>query len=68
MTINSTSSGSNAAQEALETAAQTRAEAAKGDQQAAHKLAQTASAKISGGSAPADSDGDHDGSKLNVKA
>jgi hypothetical protein len=54
------------AQEATETAAQTQTEAAKGDSQAKLKLAheQAAQAALK----PADSDGDHDASSLNVKA
>lgn len=41
MTIASSTDVESAAQEARETAAQTKAEAAKGDQQAARKLALT---------------------------
>src|ERR1019366_5228032 len=48
MNVSSTSSISNSAQEALETAAQTKAEAAKGDQQAIRKLAHTASNAANG--------------------
>jgi hypothetical protein len=47
------------------------AEAAKGDQQAVRKLARAAAGNATNGTttrSPADSDGDHDGSGLNVKA
>jgi len=44
MFVGSTTSGSSAAKEAMETAAQTKAEAAKGDQQAVRKLAAQQSA------------------------
>ena len=39
MYVGNTTSGSSASKEAMETAAQTKAEAAKGDQQAVRKLA-----------------------------
>jgi hypothetical protein len=69
--VSSSSSSSTTqtpAQEALETPAQTKAEAAKGDPQAKLKLARQQVAQGNPQAAPADSDGDHDNSSLNVTA
>ena len=65
MTISSSSSyASNMTQEATETAAQTKAEAAKGDQQAVRKLAQQQQAA----QAPVESTVDSEKGEINAQA
>lgn len=63
--MNISSVSTSVAQEAVETAAQTRAEAAKGDQQAARKMA-AAQTQVS--SAEASQPPEGTGQVLNVKA
>ena len=65
MTISNTSAAKNLVQEATETPAQTKAEAAKGDQQAVRKLASEQAAQ--GGQQPADVVDSNRG-RLNTKA
>ena len=72
MNVSSTSLAKSQAQEASETASQTKAEAAKGDQQAIRKLAkqQAAQQSNSAPSTPPPSNNivDSDAGKLDVKA
>jgi hypothetical protein len=69
MTISNIASVKSMAQEATETLAQTKAEAAKGDQQAIRKLA---ALQVAGGGPsspkPVDADADGDSGKLDAKA
>ncbi len=68
MNVNNATAVQSMAQEAMETAAQTKAEAAKGDQQAVRKLAsQTAAASSQSAPPPADVVDSARG-RLNVKA
>jgi len=68
MTITSTTTQQSALQEAKETAAQTKAEAAKGDQQAVRKLAAEKSASQAQAVPPQENVVDSDRGQLNAKA
>jgi hypothetical protein len=65
MNVGSATSVQSMAQEAMETAAQTKAEAAKGDQQAVRKLAQTQAAQ---NAQPAQQSSESPSRGLDVKA
>ena len=68
MFISNTTSANNMLQEAKETAAQTQAEAAKGDQQAVRKLASQQAANAARTAQPPAAVVDSDNGRLDVQA